>query len=177
MRLHELTPDQVVLAGAAPETFLAFKQALLNSLRPDGELELLFAETIVVAQWGLRRCRLAEASLVTSQHPDPLTGAQNLAALRLLDATVRRHEHTLERSLKQLRELQSEREFRRLAAPSAEAAAAAAPLARYAQARRAFLAEQSLKSRMDGAHLKAALDQFLNQPVPGGDVIFNRFQK
>ena len=179
-RLHELTPDQVVLAGATPEAFLAFKQSLLNSLCPEGELELLFAEQIVVAHWGVRRCHLAEASLATETHPDPLLHHEAHPALRLLDATVRRHERTIERNLKQLRQLQSEREFRRLAAPSsveAAAAAAAAPLANYAQARRAYLAEQSQKSRLDGASLKAALEQFLQQPVPGHDVLFNRFQK
>lgn len=172
MRLHELTPDQVVLAGATPETFLAFKQALLNSLRPEGELELLFAESIVVAQWGLRRCRLAEASLASAE-TDPLLNPQVHPALRLLDATVRRHERTIERHMKMLGELQSEREFRRLAAPAAEAAS----LARCAQARRAYFAEQAQKTRLDQASLKQALDQFLNQPPPGGDVPFNRFTK
>ena len=193
-RLHELTPSQVVLAGATPEAFNAFKQSILNSLRPAGELELLFAENLVVAQWGLRRCRLAEASLSTGAHPDPLLDPHALPALRLLDAIIRRHERSVERSLKMLRELQSEREFRRLTVPANEAQAsppseaataaaagaansssAAAPLADTAQARRAFFAEQSRKSRLDGANLKAALDRFLHQPPPGGDVAFERF--
>ena len=146
-RLHELTADQVVLAGATAEAFLAFKQALLNSLCPVGELELLFAENIVAAQWGLRRCRLAEASLATSTHPDPLVHTFVHPALRLVDSTVRRHERTIERSMKMLRELQSEREFRRLATPSAEAAAAA-PLARCAETRRAYYREQALTMRL-----------------------------
>lgn len=174
-RLHELTPDQVVLAGATPETFLAFKQSLLNSLRPEGELELLLAESIIVAEWGLRRCLLAEKSLASEKHPDPLLNESVHPAMRLLDATVRRHERSIERSLKTLRELQSEREFRRLSVPSE--AAAAAPLANSASTRRAFFAEQSVKSRMDRANLSAALNQFLNQPPPGGDVTFDRFDK
>ena len=174
-RLHELTPNQVVLAGATPEAFLAFKQSLLNSLRPEGELELLFAESIVAAEWGLRGCRCAEASLATEQHPNPLLNASAHPALRLIDATVRRHQRTLERSLKLLRELQSEREFRRLAAPAE--AAASAPLANCAHSRRAFLAEQSQKSRLDKSNLKNALDQFLNQPPPGVNVTFDRFEK
>lgn len=173
-RLHELTPDQVVLAGATPEAFLAFKQSLLNSLHPEGELELLFAESIVAAEWGLRGCRLAEASLATEKHPDPLCNENVHPALRLIDATIRRHERSIERNLKLLRELQSEREFRRLAAHPA-AAAAAAPLANTARTRRAFFAEESLKSRLDRINLKSALDQFLNQPPPGSSVTFDRF--
>lgn len=176
-RLHELTPNQVVLAGAAPELFLAFKNSLLESLRPVGELEITLAEHIVVAHWGLRRCRYAETTLAAADPlADPLLDGNLHPILRHLDAVTRRHERTIERSLKLLRELQTEREFRRLATPEVREAAASAPLGSLMRTRRAFLAEQATKSLVNKMNLTAALDKFLNQPPPGSGVDFDRFK-
>lgn len=67
---HGLTAKQVVLFDENPKDFDAFRADLLNELNPDGALEGVLAERIVIDSWRLRRIPALEATLYKSSHND-----------------------------------------------------------------------------------------------------------
>jgi len=62
-RKHGLTGRDVVMPNERPEDYDAFREGLLNSLDPYGDLEGMLADRIVVDAWRLRRVPMLEAAL------------------------------------------------------------------------------------------------------------------
>jgi hypothetical protein len=56
---HGLTAEKVTIDGEDPKQFEAFRDDVLESLRPEGAIEEQLAERIVLCWWRLRRvCRM-----------------------------------------------------------------------------------------------------------------------
>jgi hypothetical protein len=64
---HGLLSSQVVLPDEDQREFDALRTGLFDDLVPQGELESVFAERIVLATWRLRRVVRLEASVIRSQ--------------------------------------------------------------------------------------------------------------
>ncbi len=150
-RKHGLSAAHLVITGADREAFDSMQATLLEDVAPQGELELTLFDTLLHANWNLRRCRILEAGLL-----DDLT--QNEAKLRPLDRYIRRHDSSFNRALKELRALQTARESRHpLAAPERPS-----PLVNAQAIRWAHLRELAAAARIDSAALGRALDQARN---------------
>ena len=119
------------------ETFDSMPAALLDDLAPQGELELSLFDTLLHANWNIRRCRIREAGLLEDLE-------QNEAKLRQLDRYTRRHDSNLHRA----------------AADSLPERPS--PLVDTQAIRWALLRERAAAVRIDSAALGRALDQFRN---------------
>ena len=159
-RKHGLSAAHLVITEADREAFDSMQAALLADISPQGELELTLFDTLLHASWNIRRCRIVEAGLLGDQK-------QNEASLRQLDRHARRHNSNFHRALKELRALQTAREFRRLASavPSADQPS---PLVDTQTVRWAHLRERAATNRLDSAGLGLALDKVrpLTPPPP-----------
>ena len=112
-RVHGLCSRQLHIADEEEAViFASLRSALSGQLAPAGELELIHFETIVHAQWNLRRCRMNEANLLASPVPDPLLDPEIRAALNALNIYTSRHERAFLRAQKELKALQTERAIR-----------------------------------------------------------------
>ena len=112
-RVHGLCSRQLHIADEEEAAiFASLRAALSAQLAPAGELELLHFETIVLARWNLRRCRMNEANLLASPVPDPLLDPGIRAALNALSTYTSRHERAFHRAQKELKALQTERAIR-----------------------------------------------------------------
>ena len=136
-RVHGLCSRQLHIAGEEETAvFTSLRDALTNQLAPVGELELIHFETIIHAQWNLRRCRMNEASLLGSV-PDPFLDRDTRAGLKTLAVYSSRHERTSSRALKELKALQTERAVRTGFVDDAEPS----PLIETSRVRRVLLGE------------------------------------
>ena len=153
-RKHGLSAAHLVITDADREAFESMQAALLEALSPQGELELTLFDTLLHANWNIRRCRIVEAGL-----QDDLE--QNEAKLRQLDRHTRRHDSNSNRALKELRALQSAREFRRLLAAPDDPSS---PLVNTQSVRWAHLRQRVAANRLHSAELNRALDRI--QPLP-----------
>ena len=86
---------------------------LFAELIPDGALELLFASEIVTASWRLRRCGLAEGNLVDQTLIDPMEDEAFEKKQRAIDHARAQAHNIIQRSMAELRKLQTERATRR----------------------------------------------------------------
>ena len=163
-RRHGLTAAHLVIAESELETFESMRAALAASIAPDGELEHTLFDTLLHANWNIRRCRILEAALMDGEI-DPMTLEQNEANLRQLDRHARRHDSSFHRALRELKALQTERAFRSLslAAPN-EPNPEPSPLACTKTARRARLVEQAAQTRLASASLDLALARLASKP-------------
>ena len=190
-RKHGLSSTQLVIDNEEErQLFDEMAAALRAAMQPHGELEENLFDQALYAQWNLRRCRLAEAGLLSGgSDSEP-----NEAKARVVDRYLRRHEASYRRALKDLRDLQTARAFDALLAatpvsPNEPAAgedgmeeqeepegltgqAAPVPVADLVKARRAFLAEHSAKSRINARNLDNALDQLLRGPATAHITLF-----
>ena len=131
---HGLTGKQIVLPNESPEDFDAFRVGLLSELSPNGELEGILAERIVIDAWRLRRVPVLEATLYRrgeqfeieagSGEADPsVIATQSLGRYSETFANLWRHEAALSRSwsrtLHELQRLQAIRAGERVPAPAA----------------------------------------------------------
>ena len=116
-RIHGLTAAQLCIPPSDVAAFESLRTVLAAELAPHGELEYIWFDTILHAQWNLRLWRLREAQLLNEQ---------NEAKLALLDRHIRRHQTNLNRALQELKSLQTERAFREQNEPKAEPAPAPA---------------------------------------------------
>ena len=81
-RIHGLCSRQIHIADKEEAAiFASLRAALTAELRPAGEFESIFLETILHAKWSLRRCRMNEANLLGST-PDPFLNPETRAALK-----------------------------------------------------------------------------------------------
>ena len=163
-RLHGLCSRQLYLADEEEAAiFASLRSALFAQLAPAGELELIHFETIIHSQWNLRRCRMNEASLVSSV-PEPFLDPTVSAGLKTLGIYVSGHERSANRALKELKALQTERAVRTNCAV-ADDDAEPSPLIETSRVRRTLLSEIRAKAVLrvafatpvcDDAHSEAA---------------------
>ena len=116
---HGLTSKMILLPGDDLEAYNAFKLRFFEELKPATELEQQLAFTLVNTQWRLNRCRSFEESILAAQSPAPAgpaahsrlieTQVESLARLSLYESRLTRIFQT---TLKQFREMQSERRER-----------------------------------------------------------------
>jgi ElaB/YqjD/DUF883 family membrane-anchored ribosome-binding protein len=91
-----------------------FCETLYSELNPEGLLEETFAAEITGASWRLRRCSAVEAELADYTAADPMLDESTEKARRSIDR-ARSHAHSLlNRSVNQLRRLQTERACRQV---------------------------------------------------------------
>ena len=165
-RKHGLTSSHLIVMDSEREAFESMSESLADQLAPKGELESTLYDTILYANWNVRRCRILEAGLMKEDGVDPMLLEQNEAKLRQFDRHARRHDSNFNRALKQLRVLQTERAFRELLAPAAqnEPNAASSPLANTQAVHQAHLRQRAAKSRIDALTLGRALDRLIDRP-------------
>ncbi len=163
-RRHGLTSSHLVIADRDREEFDSLQSSLLDDIAPHGELEHVLFDTIVHAQWNIRRCRLLEAEMMIAGI-DPMLLEQNEAKLRVFDRHSRRHESNFHRALKELRIIQSERAYRTLAnAKPDRLAEAPSPLANTQQARQASLRHRAAENAIVGVQLDRTLQRLMVCP-------------
>ena len=107
--------DLVILPGEEDE-FSELLEGLSNELSPVGQIEEVVFQQIIHGAWNLRRCRRREAELMTGSI-DPLLDDTNEAKLRRLDTYARRAQNEFSRAMKELKSLQTERQYRIEAQP------------------------------------------------------------
>ena len=113
---HGLTSKMVLLPEDDLLAYNAFKHAFFDDVKPKGALEEQLAFTLVNTQWRLNRCRAFEESILATESSNPddpdadarLVSSQveSLARVSLYESRLNRTFHT---TLKQLRDIQSER--------------------------------------------------------------------
>ena len=161
-RKHGLSAAHLFIPDADREAFESMQANFLEDLSPQGELELTLFDTLLHANWNIRRCRIVEAGLLR----DP---EQDEAKLRQLDRYTRRHESNFNRGKKELRALQTAREFRRLAAMIGPPTEQPSSLVNTQAVRWAHLRERAATNRIDSIQLGRALDRVrpFSPPPPG----------
>ncbi len=156
-RIHGLCSRQVHIADEDEAAiFASLRAALSGELAPAGELELILFETILHAQWNLRRCRMNEADLLGAA-PNPFQDADTRAALKTLGIYTSRHERSFQRTLKELKALQNERAARTNFAAGEDVEPS--PIVETSRVRRTLLAEIRAKAALNRIGFEAAIQQ------------------
>ncbi len=102
------------------DLYKEFCETLHTELHPEGLLEETFAAEITGASWRLRRCNAAEAELADYADKDPMLDDSTEKQRRAIER-ARSHAHSiLNRSVNQLRRLQTERACRTVMNATAE---------------------------------------------------------
>jgi len=111
---HGLSSREFVILPGQEQEFETFLDGLRASVKPHGALETDLFTQFAHAAWTLRRCRRAEADLhagsISLRH-DPLLVPEFDAYLRAIDLYARRAERTYHRTLKELKSLQTNRQY------------------------------------------------------------------
>ena len=182
-RRHGLTAAHLVIPESDRDSFDSMRDALTQQLAPQGELELTLFDTLLHANWNIRRCRIIEAGMMTPGVAaiDPLLLEQNEAKLRQLDRHARRHDASFHRALRELKALQTGREFRALAlGPPLEQNEAnppePSPLADLRAARQAYLREHAAKARINGANMDLAIHR-IETGAPDAPISYFTFDR
>ena len=164
-RKHGLTSSHLIVADSDREAFESMSQALTSVIAPQGELESTLFDTLLHANWNIRRCRILEAGLMKEDGVDPMLHEQNEATLRQLDRHARRHDANFRRTLKELRVLQTERACRELAsAGQNQPNAASSPLVDSQAVHQTHLRQHAAQTRIDALNLGLALDRLVARP-------------
>jgi hypothetical protein len=107
---HGLTATHLVIAAEDQKEFDEFLAQLQTEIRPDGALQKILFDQLVVSAWNLRRIRRMEAEL-TAFAATYLDILDNLELTAKLDRLARHHtriERTFHRSLRELKSLQTD---------------------------------------------------------------------
>ena len=110
-RTHGLTTRDLVVADGEREEFEQFQSSLLDEIRPAGELEATVFHQLVHAAWNLRRIRRLESELWQNE-PNPLATDESSKPFDRLARYHARTERSYYRALKELKDLQTNRELR-----------------------------------------------------------------
>jgi hypothetical protein len=111
---HGLSSREFVILPGQELEFESFMDDLRLSIQPHGGLETDLFSQLAHAAWTLRRCRRAEADLQSASldpHLDPLLAPELQARLRTIDLYSRRAERSYHKTLKELKTLQTNREY------------------------------------------------------------------
>ena len=111
-RTHGFSSKQFVIIPGQEEEFETFSGNLRENVQPEGALEDELFVQLLHSAWNLRRCRLAETELAANVTVDPLLDDTNEAKLRRIDLYARRAQAAFNRTLKELRVIQTERQYR-----------------------------------------------------------------
>lgn len=107
-----------VLPGELDE-FRGFYDDLEADIQPASPLEQEVFLLVAHAAWTLRRCRLAEAASY-AEGADPLADDDRENRLQRIDARARRAQTALNRAMRELRTIQTERMYRNEAQPECD---------------------------------------------------------
>jgi hypothetical protein len=110
------------------DIYRQFCETMYSELEPVSLLEQALTAEITGASWRLRRCSEAEYELGSSLTIDPLLDPQSEKFLRSIERARTAAHGVLNRSINQLRKLQTERASRPSVELPAEAAASPAPV-------------------------------------------------
>lgn len=110
---HGLSSREFVILPGQEAEFEEFMTGLADDIKPHGHLEHDLFTQFAHASWNLRRCRIAERELQDSCAGglDPILDDQVTGRLRLIDLYMRRSERTCHRLLKELKALQTNRQY------------------------------------------------------------------
>jgi hypothetical protein len=111
-RRHGLSAKHIAFADDEErEIFESLRDELHAALQPSGELENIYFDQAVFAQWNIRKSRILESQALSeaAAAAAPFNGAQNEARLRSIDRHARRHETSFHRAMREIRALQTER--------------------------------------------------------------------
>lgn len=148
----------VIQNDAELREFETLRDSLLADLKPFAGTEAVLFERALVAAWNMRRCDRRVADLAT-QGIDPINCPEDTIPAkqaRNLDLYYRRAESSFHRSLKFLRELQTERAYRE-ASGSAQQTRELSTLVRTQPLRKATLQEDWTKTQIESSSLRNAL--------------------
>jgi hypothetical protein len=109
---HGLTAGILHIPAHETAAFRQFEAKVKQAIRPQGSLERTAAGNFVYAAWRLRKIRALLAELYREHRVDPLVAPDAAAAVRQLTRYRATVEMMFFRSLKQLRELQTNRAAR-----------------------------------------------------------------
>lgn len=167
--------DLVILPGEEDEFALLLK-GLSNELDPAGHLEEVLFQQIVHGAWNLRRCRRAEAEvLARSSDPtlDPLLDDTNEPKLRRIDIYARRAQSEFSRAMKELKAIQTERQYRVEAQPPQpgedfeETMSAQSPLINYQSIESRLITQDHRRNAAAARALEAEVHAIMAAPLPG----------
>jgi len=157
-RLDYVKPEEFDL-------YIDFCQDIKSELGAEGRLEEAFVAEITGATWRLRRCSDVESSLAQGAPQDPLLDPNADKSIRSLERARASAHSLLNRSIGQLRKLQTERLTRNeLKVPRPEVC----PLSDCREIVKTMTAYQKSKGTMQ-KQTDQALDAYLNAPMPPVD--------
>jgi hypothetical protein len=140
-RTHGLTSQTLIISDQDRAAFDELHAGLLTEVQPHGPLEMTLFHELLAAAWNLHRLRILEAQA------DPLDD-QNEAKFNRYQRYHTRLERTLHRSLRELRNLQTNRA---LTADTEAAATLPAPMADAVRI-------QTKRSQFEAAYQRARMD-------------------
>ena len=116
---HACTAQKAVILAGEQSEYEKMKAGLKTDLHPLGQLQVELFETMVLATWNQRRCRLAEIKVMAQceQGVDPLLDPDKAKQLDRISLYSRRHDAAFHRALRALRQLQTEWNFRKAVLP------------------------------------------------------------
>ncbi len=112
----------VILPGFESE-FESLRASLLDSLKPNGDIQDVLFDEILHASWNLVRARIAEVQVYQQQSDpafDPLVDDKNEAKLKRIHHFTRTNQLARDRAMKQLSAIQTEIRARLQAFPPDE---------------------------------------------------------
>jgi hypothetical protein len=164
---HGLRSREFIIPEGQQQDFDDFMTALRNGIQPAGALEHDLFTQLAHASWTLRRCRESEAALQrrgAAPDVDPLLSPDCQDRLRLIDLYARRAERTYLRLLRELKSLQTSRQFREECLGAAGEDDAPAPLSDDLALQRPRLVESKLQTDQACARtiaeISAHIDEF-----------------
>lgn len=105
-RKHGLTARHLVIRPDEQEEFNDLQADLTAELDPQGPLEQLTFNNLLLAAWNMQRCRRAETELA-AQGPDPLLDEESGKKQDRISRYFARHERSYYKALKQLQQFQT----------------------------------------------------------------------
>jgi hypothetical protein len=106
---HGFTSMQLTVAAPDLADFEQFKTELLADVRPEGALEQSLFERLLIANWNLRRITRYELQLLDETNPFDPTSVDNAPCFDRLARYRRDLERSAQRTLAELRKLQTQR--------------------------------------------------------------------
>ena len=160
-RKHGLCAQYLIVRDDEQEDFEALASQLRDQLSPQGSLEDTLFDNLLLAKWNMARCTRLEQELMANalgaSGNDPLLDDSAAGKLNRIQSYFRARERSFYRALKELKAIQTERAFRDLVFQDAPELHDLAPTIQLAQARSAYVKEQTQFLRFKTARVNACL--------------------
>jgi hypothetical protein len=166
---HGLRSKEFVIAEGQQQDFDSFMTALRNDIQPVGALEFDLFTQLAHASWTLRRCRGAEAAMQNrgaAPALDPLLNTDTQDLMRLIDLYARRAERSYARLLREIKSLQTNRQFRGECSGDVSIDDEAAPLSNDLTLQKPRILESRFQGEQAIAEMEAR-ERLLLAPPPG----------